>query len=447
MPARVPTLCVAFLLWFAVGYSSDTCPLPTGQVTDTIGDTASATDPDLVSGSATMVGANIRLRARFVPGTFDPTKTLVVFALDTDQNPATGSPGIDSNGLLDTSTMGTDYVVSMGSTYYGNLAEVEQYVGPPPNTFAYAAYVPVTYYPDGIDAIVPLSVLGSNGQLNFVVMASSQVSARGFTTVLDVMPNVGLPPGTTTCLNGQPATEILSGGIVNAAGFMETSLAPGEMITIFGAALGPAEGAGIALTSSGSVGNQVANVQVLFDGVPAPLTYVQMGMINAVVPYGIAGNSSTQVQVTYNGQSSGIMPISVGSSAPGLFTTNASGLGSAAALNADYSVNSPSNPAASGSVVVLFATGEGQTDPPGVDGKPGSAPLPQPISSVSVAIGGSNAEVLYAGGAPGLVAGVLQLNVRLPVSNPSACDLPVVLKVGDVVSRPGVTISVQCDSR
>jgi uncharacterized protein (TIGR03437 family) len=128
--------------------------------------------------------------------------------------------------------------------------------------------------------------------------------------------------------------------------------------------------------------------------------------------------------------------------APALFSANSSGKGNGAILNQDTSVNSPSNPAAKGSIVVLYGTGEGQTNPRGVDGRIASSVFPKPLGSVSVTIGGIAAQVLYAGAAPGLVAGVFQINATLPPGVPSGA-VSVVVTVGTASSQPGLTLSVQ----
>jgi uncharacterized protein (TIGR03437 family) len=121
-----------------------------------------------------------------------------------------------------------------------------------------------------------------------------------------------------------------------------------------------------------------------------------------------------------------------------------SGTGQGAILNQDGTINSAANPAAKGSVVTLFATGEGQTNPGGVDGKlaPGVLPLPAPLLNVSVDIGSATLLPLYAGAAPTLVAGVFQVNVLIPANAPSG-NAPVVLRVGTATSRPGVTVAIQ----
>jgi len=134
--------------------------------------------------------------------------------------------------------------------------------------------------------------------------------------------------------------------------------------------------------------------------------------------------------------------MSVAGAAPGLFTADSTGTGQAAALNEDGSYNDAALPAVPGSMIVLFGTGEGQTSPAGVDGKPAADPYPKPVQAVTVRIGGQTAEVLYAGAAPGLVAGVLQLNVRVP-SGVASGNHSIVSQVGDVSSRPDVTVSVR----
>ena len=131
--------------------------------------------------------------------------------------------------------------------------------------------------------------------------------------------------------------------------------------------------------------------------------------------------------------------LEVTDTSPALFTQNSSGLGSGAILNQNYSVNDGTNPAPPDSVVILFATGEGQTTPAGTDGQITGELLPQPLKNVRVAIleqtltfgfkPSWNAEVLYAGAAPGLVAGVLQVNIRIPGNLPSGRH-EVVLTIG-----------------
>src|SRR5260370_15184405 len=129
------------------------------------------------------------------------------------------------------------------------------------------------------------------------------------------------------------------------------------------------------------------------------------------VPYELAGKTQTQMTLEYKGRLSNSVTRPVPAPSHVLFTIPGSG-GQGAILNQNGSVNSSANPADKGSVVSLFGTGAGQTNPPGLDGKPATAPLPKPVASVSVQIGGMDAQILYAGAAPPLVA------VFIPVEAP-----------------------------
>ena len=235
--------------------------------------------------------------------------------------------------------------------------------------------------------------------------------------------------------------------VVNGASFVSGPISPGEIVTIGGTAIGPTVPTGLTLDQTGKVATALAGVQVLFSGTPAPLIYVSSTQINAVVPYEIEGLLSPFVQVAYQGKPSNSYPLTPSSTAPALFTSNGSGVGPAAALNQDGSYNLPNNPAAKGSYVSLYLTGEGQTAPPGVTGKVTTesaiAPLtPQPILPVTVLINGQPAYVAFYGEAPGLVSGVMQLNVQIPANLPPG-NLPILVLVGGSSSQNNVTVSVK----
>ena len=111
-------------------------------------------------------------------------------------------------------------------------------------------------------------------------------------------------------------------------------------------------------------------------------------------------------------------------------------------MNQVFSVNAASNPAEKGSIIQIFATGEGQTDPGGVDARLATSVLPKPLLPVSVRIGGIMADVVYAGAAPDLVAGVIQVNARVPAGVASGA-VPVTIIVGTQESRAGVTVAIR----
>jgi uncharacterized protein (TIGR03437 family) len=147
------------------------------------------------------------------------------------------------------------------------------------------------------------------------------------------------------------------------------------------------------------------------------------------------------VEIIYQGQSRGKVTVPVAGSAPAIFTVSA-GAGLAEAVNQDGTLNSTVDAAPRGSVISLYATGEGVTQPAGVDGQPAASLAPQPVLPTTVSIGGSTAEILYAGETPGFV-GLFLVNARVPASLTTTGLVPVVLRVGTVASQAGVTIAVR----
>jgi uncharacterized protein (TIGR03437 family) len=238
-----------------------------------------------------------------------------------------------------------------------------------------------------------------------------------------------------------PAPVISAAGLVNAASFKGGSVAPGEIVTIFGTGIGPGTLAGLQLTPGNFVDTIAGDTLVLFDEVPAAMIYASSGQTSFIVPYSVAPPSA-QMVVVYQGRRSNAVTIPVAATAPGLFASNAQGSGNGAILNSDFTVNSPQNAAAKGSFVVLFGTGEGQTDPAGVVGRVANPVIPKPLLPVRVTIGGVEAEVLYAGAAPGLVTGLLQVNVVVPQSAPSG-SAEVIVTVGNASSQTGLTVAVR----
>jgi uncharacterized protein (TIGR03437 family) len=181
-------------------------------------------------------------------------------------------------------------------------------------------------------------------------------------------------------------------GVVNAASMLSGPIAPGELVTLFGAFFDP------------------SSTQVLFDGQPVPLLYLDAQQINLETPGVFASPSSTTMEVCTPAGAASIT-LSVASANPGLFPV---------ALNADGSLNSAAQPAPPGSVVTLYATGAGN-----------SLPLSVAIANLPAAIVSSQN-----------AAGLLTIQVTLPAACPSGIQ-PVLLSAGLVSSQPGFTIAVQ----
>ena len=185
---------------------------------------------------------------------------------------------------------------------------------------------------------------------------------------------------------------ISAAGVTNAASYASGTVAPGEMVTIFGSGLGPPSLLGLQTTSDRQyLTKELGGTRVLFNGIAAPMIYTVSGQVSAVVPYSVSAGATTELQVEYNGQISNRVSLAVEQAAPGLFTVDASGHGQAAVLNQDYSANGCANGAQRGSVLMIYATGAGQTIPAGEDGRITAPNPPQQAHAVSVTIGGQEA--------------------------------------------------------
>jgi uncharacterized protein (TIGR03437 family) len=286
--------------------------------------------------------------------------------------------------------------------------------------------------------------------INLFVIVNAAASAGVYPLKLSNLIGTDLRPQSTTAtaVDGtitvqgtvNQAIRLQPAGVLNAASLLPGPVAPGEIVTLLGSGIGPR----IAQQPAGSPSSTIlGGTSVQFDGTPAPLLYAGPNQINTVVPFGVAGNSSAQMQITSQGQTVASLVLAVSATAPAIFTADGSGAGAGAILNQDSTANSPSNPAEKGSVVSLFATGAGQTDPAGVDGQIAGTVLSKPALPVSVQIDGLDARVLYAGAAPGLIAGLLQINCVVPANAPSGYSLPVVLTIGQTSSPAGVTLAIR----
>ncbi len=236
-------------------------------------------------------------------------------------------------------------------------------------------------------------------------------------------------------------------GIVNAASNTGGAISPGEIVVLYGTGIGP----GTLVPNqpvNGFFGTSVGGTTVSFNGTLAPLLYSSANQVAAIVPYEVVPNTTASVSVNYGSQSL-TTTIPVQATTPGLFTVGSLGSGQASAINQDGTINSASNPALIGSYISLYGTGAGQTNPAGIDGmiQSGSV-LPQPLAQVAAIVGGpqTGAYVAYAGSGGGAVAGLLQVNVQIPVLPlvPGAppVSVPVVVNMNGLPSQTAVSIFV-----
>jgi|GEM_PF-499452 len=233
---------------------------------------------------------------------------------------------------------------------------------------------------------------------------------------------------------------------VTNAGFYPFGFGPGSIITIFGSGLGPSEGVVASPDAESRFPTELAGVHVLIDGVEATILYASEAQVNAVIPFAtdvvgryrsritgtdpyfsIPGTLRSELRVIRNGVDSDPYRIAMEPASPAfLLLAN----DQAAAINQDGSVNGNANPAAPGSVVALYMSGGGVMVPAIEDGAVVGSTLPLVQEKVVVQIGGQEVEALYAGGAPGLVAGVMQVNFAIPADLAQAGRLEIRVKVG-----------------
>jgi uncharacterized protein (TIGR03437 family) len=259
------------------------------------------------------------------------------------------------------------------------------------------------------------------------------------------------PASSMTMLVIPPASFAVPKPVVqalqNAASFDTTTFSPGQMVVVWGAHLGPTDLKKLGdqpLEPSGLVRDNLFGVRILFDGIPGRMVYVRQDTCAVVIPYFGAIKATTHVQVEYQGVRSDPLEIPISPTGPGLFTVNQQGFGQGAIqVDAQGTANSVDHPAHPDSVAVLWLTGEGITDPPGVDGRLAIDILPKPVAPVSVEIGGLPAAIEYAGAAPTNMPGLMQINARLDRAVPPGDQVPVRVRIGSNWSQNSVTLVVR----
>jgi uncharacterized protein (TIGR03437 family) len=318
--------------------------------------------------------------------------------------------------------------------------------------------------PNGAPAVTSASVSAATGKSASLAIAASDPNNNTLTLWV-----VNQPANATVALNGTTATLLPFPGfegndaftvaawdgmtssnlaavavkvratsrpqittVVNAASSQPGAIAPGEIVTLYGSALGPATPAGMFVNSAGLVNRALAGSRVLFDGIAAPVLYVSPTQINVVAPWTLAGRTSTNLQVEFGGIPSTAFALAVIAVSPAIFP-------GAVVNSADGSLN-PAVPVARGGYLTLYATGGGVTGVPVFDGQ-FSNTLGTVVAGVTAQIGGIDAPVTYAGDAPGLVSGTLQVNVQTPLNAPTGATTLRLIVGG--VAAPDVRIAVK----
>ncbi len=341
-------------------------------------------------------------------------------------------------------TAGPELQVSPGSLHF-----VVRQGAPPPTqqTITISSRTPGQLYQLVVET-------DSGGQWLFATPAGHATPDNVFIAVSPYFMDPGSYSGTVTVRLGaeeesisvvleieQPQPVITA--VVNAASFLEGPVAPGELVVIYGRNLGPSDLETLEVDGSGKLTRQLSGVSVSFGQFTAPVVYVSARQVAVIVPQTVTGRETTKMQLKYLEETSQEVELAVVSASPGIFTLDAAGQG--AILNQDGSVNSRENAAPAGSIVSIYSTGAGELIPPADDGLviPLTIdPLPVPTLPVEVEIGGVKATVHYAGAAPGLPNGVVQINAEIPPDlEPGVHD--VIFRTGEYASPSGVTVAVK----
>jgi len=251
--------------------------------------------------------------------------------------------------------------------------------------------------------------------------------------IADVQSGVvrGVTPDTPPALPGTPSFSAL----VSSASFTGGALAPGELVSFFGHYLGQST----PVVWNGTPTYELGGVQVFFDDLPAPLIYVAAGQVNAIVPYAV-GSVVKTVRVEAAGGTATTSNIPVSQSAPAVFPN--------AIVNQDNTLNSAAHPAPAGSVIVIYGTGLGQTNPPSVDGVlTALSNFPKQVYPVDLTISLNplfdpplTMKLYYSGPAPGLVAGVCQINAVIPAATSSG---PNTMEISSTETSEPITVYVK----
>jgi uncharacterized protein (TIGR03437 family) len=195
------------------------------------------------------------------------------------------------------------------------------------------------------------------------------------------------------------------------------------LVTLTGLGLGPQQGVGYTPGAEGNAPVSLGGVQVSFNGVPVPIFYAQSNLVSVQAPVGLASSASIPAQttvavsVTYNGTALGPVSFPTVAGNPGFFRLQPGISAQAYAVNQDGTINSASNPAARGSVIALWGTGFGVPIPSCPTGglnlyEADSLSTDAGVFVLPTSPGGTFT-VTYAGSAPTLACGIVQVNVEI----------------------------------
>lgn len=215
--------------------------------------------------------------------------------------------------------------------------------------------------------------------------------------------------------------------VLNSANLRSGVVAPGQVVSIAGSALGPDVPV---LTPAGAWPTSLADVRVNVNGADVPIRYASSTRLDVQMPFDLSGGTAS-IKVTFGTNVSGTVSVPITTTFPGLFALQSGGTGQARAGNQDGTLNSVTNAAAKGSVISVFGIGLGIVDPPVAAGQvPPTSSLSRATNAVAASIGGVPAPVTFAGLAPG-IPGLYQINIQVPDTVGSGSQEVVVSNAGN----------------
>ena len=407
------------------------------------------------SGNAYVLGTLNSAGFPVTPGayqaSFDPVSSAFLAKLNPDATALIYATHVSSNsnppGILDVDAAGNAYVSGQAGPGFGASPDALQ----PCRAGAADTFVLQLATDGKFAAATYLGGSGTDSAFALNAIVDGTVLLAGLATTSDFLVSADSPlkaPGYFVAkfkiadpVNAGQMCSILAPA--NAANFQDGPVAPGELVTFWGLRFGPDAGVGPKFDSSGKIATELAGVRVFFNDIPVPILYAQSLQINAQVPWELADQTSAQVHVEYQGARTRTGIVRLQPSAPALFPAKY-GQYQGAIINEDGTRNSAANPAPAGSVVSIYGTGGGLTNPDSVTG--GLAPVNTPVLlklQSSVVIDESiDAAVTYAGVAPTLISGLFQINFGVPENLPASATHRVDVKIGNASTQGLISVTL-----
>lgn len=291
------------------------------------------------------------------------------------------------------------------------------------------------------DGDPPIGLL-STGNGNWAGTWVPQNNAAGFAARADAQQ----PPLTgTVSISGAASSNaavpvVFAGGVVSSGDFASPP-ALGLLVSIFGS--------GLADSSVGGtlpLGNQIGSTQVLLGNELLPLLYASDTLINVLIPYDVALNTTEQLVVQHASANSVPVKTAVFSSAPSILSTNGSGAGQGhvyvIGAQGQETLADQNAPATAGNSIVIYCIGLGAVNPAVMGGSIApSMPLSQATLPVTVTFGGQIATAAFAGLTPG-ETGLYQINVTIPPGVPTGNQVPVTISAGSASSSSSIYMAI-----